>query len=75
MTRRRSPFVTETVAALADRGHVVDVIVGGRHVKICWVVQGRRRFLVVGQSLSDCRTDKNARAQLRRMLRDEGARP
>jgi hypothetical protein len=68
----RSPFVREAVAALGARGHAVDVTIGGRHLKISWVVQGRKRLLVVGQTPSDRRADKNARATLRRLLREEG---
>jgi hypothetical protein len=73
MTRRhRSAFVREAVAVLDAHGHAADIDLGASgHIKIKWVTNGRKRFLVLGQTPSDCRADKNARATLGRLLREE----
>jgi hypothetical protein len=75
MSRRRHlpAFVEEAVATLGAHGHAADVDLGGSgHVKIRWIgTSGRKRFVVVGATPSDCRADKNARATLRRILREE----
>jgi hypothetical protein len=75
MTRRRPPFsVREAVAALAVHGHAADVDLDGAHLKVRWIVNGRRHLLVIARSPSDCRAQANSRATLRRLLR-EGERP
>lgn len=47
---------------------------GGQHIKIRWQVGPRtpKRIYVVGQSPSDWRAHKAARADVRRMLRQDG---
>jgi hypothetical protein len=74
MKRRRSAFVEEAIATLGEHGHAADIDIGSSgHLKIRWITaSGHRRFLVVGQTPSDHRADANARAILRKLLREEG---
>ena len=73
MTRRRlSAPAREAVAVLAAHGHAADVDLDGKHLKICWVVDGRRHLLVISKSPSDRRAQIGSRVLLRRLLRQEG---
>jgi hypothetical protein len=73
MTRRRHPpLVREFVVALARHGRAADVDLGASgHFKITWLANGHKRFITLGASPSDYRADRNARATLRRLLREE----
>ncbi len=72
MSRRRPPVhVHEAVAALSARGHAVDIDAHGKHFKIFWQMDGRKRLLVVARTPSDWRASANARANLRRILRED----
>ena len=74
--RRQPPLVKDAVAVLGARGRAVDVDVDGKHLKLRWVSNaGRRQLLVIARSPSDRRAGKNVQAILKRMLRDEEARP
>jgi hypothetical protein len=71
--RRHSRFVEEAIATLGEHGHAADIdLAASGHIKIRWVANGQRRFLVLGASPSDRRADKDARSTLRRLLREEG---
>jgi hypothetical protein len=75
VSRCRHPsIVREAVAAIADGGgQGVDIdLNGGGHVKITWIKDGRRHLFAVAKSPSDRRAGANARAALRRLLREEG---
>jgi hypothetical protein len=75
VNRCRPPgIVREAVAALAERGHAVDVdVAGSGHIKISWEAGGRRVLFIVARNPGDRRADANARSTLRRLLREEGA--
>jgi hypothetical protein len=71
MNRRRQPvIIREAVAAL--NGCVADVDLDGRHVKVTWTANGRRRLLIISKTPSDSRAAANSRSALRRLLREEG---
>jgi hypothetical protein len=75
MSRRRyPPFVHEATAVLGEHGYSADVDLGGAgHFKITWIAHdGRQRLFVVARTSSERRADANARATLRRLLREEG---
>jgi hypothetical protein len=73
MGRRRPPaFIREAVAVLDAHGHAADIdIAGSGHFKITWTTRGQKRVFVLGRTPSDRRADNNARAILRRLLREE----
>jgi hypothetical protein len=73
MSRRRPPvLLREAVAAIGERGHAVDIDVGGSgHLKISWEAGGRRMLFVVARNPGDHRADANARSTLRRLLAQE----
>jgi hypothetical protein len=72
VSRRRPPVpLREAVAALSAKGHAVDIDAHGKHFKLFWQVDGRKRLLVVARTPSDWRASANARANLRRILREE----
>ncbi len=57
--------------------HGIDAKVqsGGKHIKITWQHNGQSRLFVVAVTGSDVRGRKNARADLRRLLRRDGVLP
>jgi hypothetical protein len=67
--KRPPTLVRNAVAVLTKRGHVADVDLDGRHYKVSWVAEGRKRLLVIAKTPSDHRVGKNCAAQLRRLLR------
>jgi hypothetical protein len=69
---RRPVHLREAVAALGATGGAVDIDAHGKHFKIFWHVNGRKRLLVIARTPSDWRASANARANLRRILREEG---
>jgi hypothetical protein len=75
MKRRPPQIVREAIVALAARGHVADVDLGNGHYKVRWFADGRSRMVVISRSPSDHRTRANARATLKRLLRDEAVSP
>ena len=70
MTRRLPNIIREAVAALNQHGHAVTVDVHGRHLKVRWACNGRAYLFVTARTASDRRADANARAVLRRLLRE-----
>jgi hypothetical protein len=73
MTRRRLPEpVRMAVAILGEHGRAADVDTAGKHFKIFWQVNGRKRLLVIAKSPGDHRANVNARCLLKRLLRQEG---
>lgn len=71
MSRRHPPTVREAVAVLAEYGHVADIDLDGKHLKVEWTANGRRHLLVISKSPSDHRSIANSRSTLRRLLRQE----
>jgi hypothetical protein len=70
---RPPALVSEAVAVLGRHGRTADVDLNGAHFKIRWTANnGRQQLLVVSRSPSDHRAAANARALLRRLLREEG---
>jgi hypothetical protein len=68
----RNEVVDTILKELEQHGLKPVLLNGGKHHKIRWVgPQGERTF-VTSVSPSDVRTKLNARAQVRRMLRDDG---
>jgi hypothetical protein len=69
MSSHRPPIlVREAIVALAAQGHVADVDFDGRHFKVSWRQNGRRRLLIISKTPSDFRAAANSRATLRRLL-------
>jgi hypothetical protein len=66
----------ELAAVLAEldaHGVQYEVRCGGKHLRVVWEIrQHRRRTTIVGHTSSDWRAVKNARAHVRRQLREEG---
>jgi hypothetical protein len=56
---------------LAEHGHVADIDLTGAHLKIRWTANDRVHLLVLPKTSSDCRADANARALVKRLLREE----
>jgi hypothetical protein len=72
MTRLYSPLVREAISILGDHGYAVDLDLDGAHLKVRWLGRnGRQHLLVLSRSPSDRRASVNARATLRRLLREE----
>jgi hypothetical protein len=69
--RRYAPFAREAIVILGEHGHAADIDTAGKHFKIFWQVNGRKRLLVIAKTPSDRRADLNARSTLRRLLREE----
>jgi hypothetical protein len=72
MTRRHPDLVREAISILGDHGYAVDFDLSGAHLKLRWLGRcGRQHLLVLSRSPSDHRARMNARATLRRLLREE----
>jgi hypothetical protein len=68
MRRLRNELVREAIAAVVARGFTPAVRNGGKHFKVSWVANGRRRVLVISQSPSNRKARVQSRAVLRRLL-------
>ena len=73
MTRRHPNLVREAISVLGDYGYAADLDLDAAHLKVRWLGRcGRQHLLVLSRSPSDRRAGANARATLRRLLREEG---
>jgi hypothetical protein len=71
MKRHRSEFITDAIEMLTAAGAQPRISDGGRHIKVYWSDRhGHRRVMIVPRSPSDWRARANARAVLRRLLRN-----
>jgi hypothetical protein len=72
---RRNPCLKAALAELSAVG-ITPIISQTKHLHLRWFTElGESQHLIVSVSSSDHRAPKNARAQVRRMLRaSEGAR-
>jgi len=66
--RRPNELVREAVATVVAYGFVPTVRDGGKHFKVSWVANGRRRVLVISHSPSNQKARIRSRAVLRRLL-------
>jgi hypothetical protein len=71
MTRRNEELAA-VLRELKARGIEYEVRYGGKHCRVLWEVRTHKRMTIVGVSASDWRAAKNARAFVRRQLREEG---
>jgi hypothetical protein len=72
--RRGSELVADAMEMLIAAGARPQVRNGGKHIKICWLDRhGGRCVLTLPCTPSDRRARANARALLRRLLRDSGS--
>jgi len=64
------------VQAIADEleqvGLHYEILPGRRHPRVCWQAAGRKRTMFVPGTASDWRSSHNARALVRRWLREDG---
>jgi hypothetical protein len=68
MKRPSNELVREAVATVVAYGFAPTVRNGGKHFKVSWVANGRRRVLVISQSPSNRKARVQSRAILRRLL-------
>jgi hypothetical protein len=73
MSSRANGIVRMTLDMLKARGFTPTVSNGGKHLKIKWHDGGRNFCVVVSRSPSDRDAVHNARATLRRILRNKEA--
>jgi hypothetical protein len=73
MSRRHSALVHEAIVALAEHDYAAAVDLGGKHFKVNWLQNGRRRLLAISKSPSSRHAATSSRAALRRLLQ-KGAR-
>ena len=69
MSRKRTPL-DAALDELAEHG-IPCRVEGGTHWKIVFEHRGRKRTVVVARSASDWRAAENARAHVRRKLRED----
>lgn len=69
---RKNSIVTAVVAELRLYGIEPCVEHRRKHLAIHWQVGGRQRVYFTSASPSDWRSSLNARAQVRRFLREDG---
>jgi hypothetical protein len=68
----RNICIEVATAELRACGLAYKIARGGKHPRVLWSSNGVQRFFVVSASASDWRAAKNARAGIRRLLREEG---
>ena len=68
----RNEIVETVFKELEIHGLKPVLLSGGKHDKIKWNAHGRERCFIASVSPSDVRSRLNARAEVRRMLRDDG---
>lgn len=70
---RRNPVI-EAIVTTLEQVNIKPTIDGsGRsHPRVLWTANGRPRFYVVGRTPSCHHAPKNARSDVRRMLREDG---
>lgn len=72
----RNEELTAVLQELARAGvHDPIIAKGGRHLQVRWQTPQGTRFYTVAASGSDWRGPRNARAEVRRMLRADGRLP
>jgi hypothetical protein len=71
---RANGIVRMTVDMLEARGFTPTIKNGGKHLKIRWHDGNRSFTVIVSRSPSDRRAINNARATLRKILRNSEAR-
>jgi hypothetical protein len=70
---RRNDALTAALKELERHGIVYELLHGGKHWKIEWIIVAhRQRIVTVPVSSSDWRGPRNSRADVRRMLRKDG---
>jgi hypothetical protein len=69
-----NPCLDAAIAALKEAG-VYDyrLAPGGKHLQLHWEVNGAARFYALPNTPSDWRSSHNVRAEVRRMLKADGA--
>jgi hypothetical protein len=69
---RRNDQLAAVLAELDAHGVPYEIRTGGKHMRVLWEVRTHKRTTIVSVSGSDWRSAKNARAFVRRQLREEG---
>ena len=70
--RKHNPIAKRAIAELRSLGIDPEVWYGGKHIRIAWIYKGKKRNFTCPLSPGDYRSAKNNRAQLRRILREDG---
>lgn len=66
---RKNEALISAIKQLKAIGIKPKIWVGGRHLRLSWVLNGTKQTFTIAISPSDHRSVKNNRAQLRRLLR------
>jgi hypothetical protein len=69
---RRNPMLEAALNELRPYGIRPTVTHGGKHLRLRWATPHRVRVTTVAISGSDWRGERNKRAEIRRMLREDG---
>jgi hypothetical protein len=70
---RRNPCLEVVLAELAMHGIAVEIAHGTKHFKLQWAGSAGKRTLTVSRnSHPEPRAQRNARAEVRRILRQDG---
>lgn len=67
----RNPSLLAVTGPLKDAG-VPYTIIHGKHLKVQWLASGERRCVIASRTASDYRADRNNRALVLRILRQDG---
>lgn len=70
MAKRKDTIEAKVLALLEEAGAIVNEIDRKNHLKVKWTYRGQKRIIVVAQTASDFRAEKNALAHVRRDLRE-----
>ena len=68
----RNEILKSALRELKIHGIKPDVWFGGKHIRVAWEYQGSPRSFTVPISASDYRSKANNKAQLKRILRQDG---
>lgn len=69
MSKRSSNEMVRDAIEMLIAQDLAPTLTDGKHLKISWVVAGRRHVLVISRSPSNHRARANSRATLQRLLR------
>src|SRR5437016_5932371 len=69
----RNAALDAAVRTLQEAGvHDYEIAKGSKHLQIRWRANGGQRFYALGSTPSDWRAPHNVRAEIRRMLKNDG---
>jgi len=71
----RNLILKDALDQLKRVGIRPEVWNGSKHIRLCWSALDRNRYFTIPVSPGDYRTALNNRAQLKRILREDGLLP